>query len=81
LALGFFDSAREETLRPLLRLRALTRLELSHLPHASDELLRAACGALAALTHLRLDYLPISDAGLAHLGRLRSLTWLEIRVR
>jgi hypothetical protein len=80
LALGFFSTLHDEDLRPLLSLRTLTRLELSHLPHISDEFMRATCRALPALTALRLDYLSITDAGLAHLGRLRSLCWFEIRV-
>jgi hypothetical protein len=54
LALGYFDSARDDELRPLLRLRLLTRLELSHLPHLSDTLLRALCCAAAGLGSLVL---------------------------
>ena len=81
LALGFFDAADDGALAPLLRLKLLTRLELSHLPQLSDAGLRAICDALTALTHLRLDYLAVADAGFARLDRLRSLTWLEVRVR
>ena len=81
LALGFFDAADDATLAPLLRLRGLQRLELSHLPQLSDAFLRALCDALTALTHLRLDYLSVADQGLTHLDRLRQLTWLELRAR
>ena len=80
LALGFFDELRNEQLLPLLQLRRLTRLELSHLPDLSDALLLATCQSLRALTHLRLDYMSVSDAGFANLGSLKSLDWLEIRV-
>lgn len=81
LALGFFDSVQSHQLQPLLQLRALTRLELSHVPDFSDALLLGACHSLRALTHLRLDYLSVSDAGFAHLSSLRQLEWLELRVR
>ena len=81
LALGFFDRLESEQLQPLMQLRALTRLELSHVPDFSDQLLGSACRSLRALTHLRLDYLSVSDAGFLHLDSLKSLAWLEIRVR
>ncbi len=81
LALGFFDALHSEQLLPLLQLRRLTRLELSHLPDVSDALLCSICQSLRALSHLRLDYLSVSDAGFAHLRNLKSLDWLEVRVR
>lgn len=81
LALGFFDALHSEQLLPLLQLRRLTRLELSHLPDISDVLLCSICQSLRALIHLRVDYLSVSDAGFAHLRNLKALDWLEIRVR
>lgn len=81
LAVGFFSAAGDEALQPLLRLRTLTRLELSHLPHVTDEFVCKACRTLGALAALRLDNLAISDAALSHLDRPRALSWLEIRVR
>ena len=80
LALGFFDELRSEQLMPLLQLRRLTRLELSHIPDFSDALLLAVCHSLRALTHLRLDYLSVSDSGFAQLSSLKSLEWFELRV-
>jgi hypothetical protein len=65
---------------PLLQLRRLTRLELSHIPDFSDALLLAVCHSLRALTHLRLDYLSVSDSGFAQLSSLKSLEWFELRV-
>ena len=80
LALGFFDELQSEQLMPLLQLRRLTRLELSHIPDFSDALLLAVCHSLRALTHLRLDYLSVSDSGFVQLSSLKSLEWFELRV-
>ena len=79
LAIGFMDTLTDELLSPLLFLRQLTTLHLSHIPHLSDTFSRDICASLTALVRLRCDCLSISDAGMEYLPKLTALRWLEIR--
>ena len=79
LAIGFMDTLTDEQLSPLLFLRQLTTLHLSHVPHLSDVCLRDVCSSLTALVRLRCDCLSVSDAGMEYLPKLTALRWLEIR--
>lgn len=59
---------------------ALTRLDLSHLPLVTDLTVRSVLCHCQTLRELRLEFLPVTDACIAHWRvALRNLTWLEVK--